>query len=75
VNPLRSHWLRLSALLLLAVPIVALLVSATETGIDYTLVVAVTLYVWLAVCVILALVALAGLIGRLLNRGFRALRR
>ena len=75
MNPLSSHWLRISFLLLLAVPLVALAVSLTEGGIDYTLVVILTLYAWVAVCVILALVALAGVIGRLLNRGLRALRR
>jgi len=35
----------------------------------------VTLYMWALVCVILALIALAGLVVRLLGRGLRAIRR
>ena len=75
MNPLSSHWIRLSVLLLLVMPAVAFGVAASEGGIDYSLALFFTLYVWLGVCVILALVALAGVIGRLLNRGLRALRR
>jgi hypothetical protein len=75
MNPLATHWLRISVLLLLAMPVVALAVAWTEGGLDYRLVMAITLYMWLAVCVILALIALAGVIGRLLGRGIRALRR
>jgi hypothetical protein len=75
VNPFSSHWLRLSALLLLVMPAVAFAVAASEGGIDYSLALFFTLYIWLGVCVILALIALAGVIGRLVNRGVRALRR
>ena len=75
MNPLSTHWLRVSALLLVAMPLVAFAVAASEAGIDYSLALFFTLYVWLGVCVILALIALAGVIGRLLGRGFRALRR
>ena len=75
MNPLSTHWLRVSVLLLLATPLVAFAVALSEGGIDYTLAVVFTLYMWAAVCVILALIALAGVIGRLVGRGIRALRR
>ena len=75
MNPLSTHWLRVSALLLLATPLVAFAVALSEGGIDYTLAVVFTLYMWAAVCVILALIALAGVIGRLVTRGIRAFRR
>jgi hypothetical protein len=75
MNPLSTHWLRVSVLLLLATPLVAFAVALSEGGIDYTLAVVFTLYMWAAVCVILALIALAGVVGRLVSRGIRALRR
>ena len=75
MNPFSTHWLRVSVLLLLATPLVAFAVALSEGGIDYTLAVVFTLYIWAAVCVILALIALAGVIGRLVTRGIRAFRR
>ena len=75
MNPLSTHWLRVSVLLLLVTPLVAFAVALSEGGIDYTLAVVFTLYMWAAVCVILALIALAGVVGRLVSRGIRALRR
>ena len=75
MNTLSSHWLRISVLLLLAMPAVALAVAASEGGIDYSLALFFTLYIWLGVCVILALIAFGGVIVRLLGRGLRALRR
>jgi len=74
VNPLASHWLRLSVWLLVASPILAFAIALTmDVGFTFALVL--TLYMWLLVCGILALVALGRLIARLLNRGWRALRR
>ncbi|MHB8514144.1 MAG: hypothetical protein ACYDCT_01990 [Dehalococcoidia bacterium] len=74
MNPLASHWLRISAALFLASPLVALLVVlTTEAG--FRLSIALTLYIWLLVCGILALVAFAALALRLIGRGMRALRR
>jgi len=74
MNPARSHWLRMAAWLFLASPIVALAVALT-TSADFRFAIALTLYIWALVCVILALVALVGLIARLLGRGIGALRR
>jgi hypothetical protein len=74
VNPLASHWLRVSVLLLLAMPIVAFLLALTSE-VDVRLALVFTLYAWLLVCVILAAVAFVGLIARLVGRGMRALRR
>ena len=74
MNPLASHWLRVSVLLLVMMPLVALAV-AWESGVDFAPAAIITLYVWVVVCVILALVALAGVIVRLLGRGYRAIRR
>jgi hypothetical protein len=74
VNPFASHWFRLAGWLFLASPVVAVLVVLTA-GADFTLALIVTLYIWALVCVILALIALAGLVFRLLGRGIRALRR
>ena len=74
MNPFASHWLRLSVWLLLASPLVALLIALT-TDVTFKLTLVVTLYMWALVCVILALVALAGMAARLLNRGWRAIRR
>jgi len=74
VNPLASHWFRLALLLLIAMPAVAFAVAAT-TGVEFGIAIALTLYMWAGVCVILAAIALVGLIVRLLGRGMRALRR
>lgn len=74
MNPLASHWFRIAVLLFVASPAVALLVVLT-TNADFTTAIALTLYMWALVCVILALIAFAGLIVRVLGRGLRALRR
>jgi hypothetical protein len=74
VNPLASHWLRVAAWLFLASPIVALLVTLTANA-DFMFALIVTLYMWALVCVILALIALAGLVLRFVHWGIRALRR
>jgi hypothetical protein len=69
-----SHWLRLGFFLLLASPVVALLLAIT-TGVEFGVALALTLYTWAMVCVILAAIATAGLVVRLLGWGIRALRR
>jgi hypothetical protein len=74
INPLMSHWLRVSVLLLLATPLIAFAVAFTS-DVDFMIAVVFTVYTWVIVCVILAGIALAGLIGRLLGRGIRAIRR
>jgi hypothetical protein len=74
VNPLASHWLRVSVLLLLAMPVVAFALALTSE-VDVRLALVFTLYAWLLVCVILAAVAFFGMIARLVGRGVRALRR
>ena len=74
MNPLASHWFRVSLALFLASPLVALLVVLT-TDAGFQLAIALTLYMWALVCGILALVALAALALRLIGRGVRALRR
>ena len=74
MNPLRSHWFRVSMALLVASPLVALL-AALSAGVGFRIAFAVTLYMWLLVCGILALIALATLTVRLLGRGMRVLRR
>lgn len=74
MNPLASHWLRLSLWLLLATPVVILLVVLVE-GAPLAVVFIVTFWVWVVVCVILAAIALAGMVARLAHRGWRALRR
>ena len=74
MNPLASHWLRLAAGVLLACPMVALLIVAT-TDADFQTALGLTVYMWSLVCVILALIAAAGVIVRLLGKGLRALRR
>ena len=74
MNPLASHWLRLSLWLFAASPVIAIaVVLATSAPID--LVVILTLCMWAIVCVILALIALLGAAVRLFGRGMRALRR
>jgi len=74
VNPLASHWFRLAGWLFLASPIVAVLVVLT-TDAPFTMALAVTLYIWAFVSVILALIALGGLVVRLVGWGLRAFRR
>ena len=74
MNPLASHWLRLSFWLFVASPIIALAVTFA-TGAPLSLALIITLCMWAIVCGILALVALLGLIVRLFGRGMRALRR
>jgi hypothetical protein len=74
MNPLATRWMRLSVLLLIAVPVVAFAVSITS-DVDYVLALLITLYVWVGVCGILALIAFAGVLMRLLGRGMRAIRR
>lgn len=74
MNPLASHWLRVSVLLLLVMPVVAVLLAVTSE-VDMRFALALTLYAWALVCVILAAIALVGLAARLVGRGMRALRR
>lgn len=74
MKPHQSHWLRLAVWLAIASPIVALAVAlTTEAG--FTLALVLTLYMWAVVCVILALIALSGLILRAMHWGVRAIRR
>lgn len=74
MNPLRSHWLRLAIWLFVASPVVAFAVALTQ-DVDFGFALALTLYMWALVCVILALIALAGLILRAVQWGMRAIRR
>ena len=74
MRPHHSHWLRLAFWLAIASPIVALAVVLT-TSAGFKLALFLTLYMWLMVCVILALIALVGLIFRAMHWGVRALRR
>ncbi len=74
MNPLASHWFRVSLTLLVVAPIVAGLVSLT-TDADFRFAITITLYMWALVCGILALFALAVLVLRAIGRGLRALRR
>jgi hypothetical protein len=74
VNPLHSHWLRLAVWLFVASPVVAFAVAFTQQ-VDFTFALILTLYMWALVSVILALIALAGLVLRLMHWGMRALRR
>jgi hypothetical protein len=74
VNPLASHWLRIAIGLLLVSPVIAFLVAlSSDAGFAFAL--SVTLYIWLLVCVILALIALGGLFVRVVGWGIRAIRR
>ena len=74
MNPLSSHWLRVSVLLLLATPIIVF-ATAVTSDVGFAFAASFTLYVWAGVSVILALVALIGLVVRLAGRGIRAVRR
>ncbi len=74
MNPLASHWLRLTLWLLVASPAVALVVvTTTDAPFEFALVI--TLYMWAFVCGILALIALIGVVARLFGRGVRAIRK
>lgn len=73
MNPLHSHWLRLAVWLFAASPVVAFAVAFTQQ-VDFTFALVLTLYMWALVSVILALIALAGLVLRLMHWGVRALR-
>ncbi|MBI2724269.1 MAG: hypothetical protein HYX50_04315 [Chloroflexi bacterium] len=75
MNPLRSHWLRLAFWLLLAMPLVAFAVVLTADDLNFAFAFSVTLYMWLLVSGILALIAFAGLLLRLMGWGIRAIRR
>jgi hypothetical protein len=74
LNPLASHWFRVALWLFIASPIVAIAV-VLATDASFTLALAVTLYMWAFVSVILALIALGGLLLRLVGWGVRAIRR
>ena len=74
MNPLASHWFRIALWLFIASPIVAFAV-VLATDASFTLALAVTLYMWAFVSVILALIALGGLLVRLVGWGVRAIRR
>ena len=74
MNPAQSHWLRLAVWLFVASPVVAFAVALTQ-GVDFRIALAITLYMWALVCVILAAIALVGLIVRLVQWGLRAVRR
>jgi hypothetical protein len=74
VNPLASHWFRIALWLFIASPIVAVAV-VLATDASFALALAVTLYMWAFVSVILALIALGGLLVRLVGWGVRAIRR
>jgi hypothetical protein len=74
VNPLRSHWLRLTVWLFLLSPAVAFMVALTQ-GVGFKFALVLTLYMWALVCVILALIALAGLLMRAARWGIRGIRR
>ncbi|HEY7802057.1 MAG TPA: hypothetical protein VIE40_05230 [Dehalococcoidia bacterium] len=74
MNPLATHWIRVSFGLFVASPLVALLVVVT-TGVQFRLSFLITLYIWILVCGILALIAFSGLVLRLIGRGMRVLRR
>jgi hypothetical protein len=64
MNPLASHWLRLAAWLFLVSPIVAALVAVSADA-DFMLALSVTLSMWALVCVVLAAIALGGLLVRI----------
>ena len=74
MNPLASHWFRVSLALLLLSPVVAFFVALTSEA-DFRFALAITLYVVILVCGILAVIAFAALVVRLIGRGMRALRR
>ena len=73
MNPLASHWFRLAAWLFLASPMVALLVAFSAHA-DFMLALSVTLSIWALVCLILAAIALGGLVVRIAAWAVRAIR-
>jgi hypothetical protein len=73
VNPLASHWLRLAVWLFLASPVVATTVAVTAHA-DFMLALSVTLSMWALVCVVLAMIALGGLLVRIATWAMRAIR-
>lgn len=73
MNPLASHWFRLAVWLFLASPIVAALVAFSARA-DFTLALNVTLSMWALVCLILAMIALGGLLVRIAAWAMRAIR-
>ena len=74
MNPAATHWVRMGFWLFALSPVLALLVALTRDA-PFGVALTITLYMWAFVCVILALVALGGLVVRLLGRGIRGLRR
>jgi hypothetical protein len=74
MNPFASHWLRLSLWLLVAIPLIAFAVATIE-DVPLAAALVIAFWVWVVVCVILAAIALAGMVARLVHRGWRALRR
>jgi uncharacterized membrane protein len=73
VNPLASHWLRLAVWLFLASPVVAALVALT-TNADFMFALSVTLSIWAMVCLVLAMIALGGLLVRVAAWAMRSVR-
>lgn len=73
MNPLASHWFRLAAWLFLASPVVATLVALTADA-DFMLALSVTLSIWAFVCIVLATIALGGLLVRIIAWAMRAIR-
>ena len=73
MNPLASHWFRLAVWLFLASPIIAILVAFSAHA-DFMLALNVTLSIWVLVCLILALIALGGLLVRAAAWAMRAVR-
>jgi len=73
LNPLASHWFRLAAWLFLASPLVAILVAFSAHA-DFMLALSVTLSMWALVCLVLAMIALGGLLVRIAAWAMRAIR-
>ena len=73
MNPLASHWFRLAVWLFLASPIIATVV-ALRAHADFVLALNVTLSIWAFVCLVLAMIALAGLLLRITAWAMRAIR-
>jgi len=73
VNPLASHWFRLAGWLFLASPIVAGAVALSAHA-DFMLALSVTLSIWAFVCLILAMIALGGMLVRISAWAMRAIR-
>lgn len=73
MNPLASHWFRLAAWLFLASPIVATAVALSAHA-DFMLALSVTLSIWAFVCLVLAMIALTGLLVRIAGWAMRSVR-